>query len=268
MAHALRTGTAWDRQKQDYAYTRGLDKPGWAWEFLRRNPLFQLSAEQANIAHPLIFKHVNGIHIYTVDQPHHDAEMWGLSAFPNVLSSAVDGDIFWHPRALSAHLRLRLTPCSGNPVEVFALDDFKCRKAILCQIGEEQLVLQRGRESVRLTAYGQSLLVPCAHVTFEIDGFAKAQASMAALHRLLELRHMVEENPQVHSLHNAKWHDYLIALDGHLAGRSYRDIAEILYGSDRIGPYWTDDSRGYKSKVRRAVERGLALMNGGYRDLL
>jgi hypothetical protein len=268
MAHALRTGTAWDKEKKDYAYTRGLDKPGWAWEFLRRNPVFQLSAEEANTAHPLTCKHVDGTHIYKADEPHHEAEMWGLNVFPNLLTSAVDGAIFWHPGALSAHLRLRLTPSSGNTDEAFALGDFKCRKAILYQAGEEQLVLQRGMESVRLTAYGQSLLDPCVHAIFEIEGFAKAQTSMAALLKLSKLRHMTEEKPQVNAWHDAKWHDYLIALDGHLAGRSYRDIAEVLYGSDRIGPYWTDDSRGYKSKVRRAVECGLALMNGGYRDLL
>lgn len=268
MAHALRTGTAWDKEKKDYAYTRGLDKPRWAWEFLRRNPVFQLSAEQANTAHPLTCKHLDGAHVYKTDQSHQDAKMWGLSAFPNLLTPAVDGDIFWHPRALSAHLRLRLTPYSGNTDEAFALGDFKCRKAILSQADEEQLVLQRGTESVRLTVYGQSLLESHAHAVFEIEGFAKAQASMVAFLGLSKLCRVAEEKPQVHGWHDAKWHDYLIALDGHLAGRSYRDIAEVLYGSDRIGPYWTDDSRGYKSKVRRAVERGLALMNGGYRNLL
>ncbi len=99
MAHALRTGTAWDRKREDYAYTRGLDKPGWAWEFLRRNSVFQLSAEQANTTQPLTCKRVDGTHIYKANEPNHDAEMWGLSAFPNLLTSAVDGDIFWHPRA-------------------------------------------------------------------------------------------------------------------------------------------------------------------------
>ena len=68
MAHALRTGTAWDRQNEDYTYTRGLDKPGWAWEFLRRNPLFKLSAEQVNTAHPLTCKQVDGTHIYKADE--------------------------------------------------------------------------------------------------------------------------------------------------------------------------------------------------------
>ena len=67
---------------------------------------------------------------------------------------------------------------------------------------------------------------------------------------------------------DSKYLDYLIALDGHLAGRSYRDIAEVLYGKERVGSHWTDDTRWMKSKVRRAVERGIALMNGGYRELL
>ena len=67
---------------------------------------------------------------------------------------------------------------------------------------------------------------------------------------------------------DSKYRDYLLALDGRLAGRSYRDIAEVLYGSDTIGTTWADDTRGLKSKVRRAVDCGLALMNGGYRELL
>ena len=58
---------------------------------------------------------------------------------------------------------------------------------------EEQLVLQRGTESVRLTAYGQSLLEPRAHAILEIEGFANAQASIAALLGLSKLRHTVEE---------------------------------------------------------------------------
>ena len=60
----------------------------------------------------------------------------------------------------------------------------------------------------------------------------------------------------------------LVALDGHLQGRTYRDIAEVLYGSDRVAETWTSETRFMKDKVRRAVERGLELMNGEYRKLL
>jgi Uncharacterized conserved protein (DUF2285) len=59
----------------------------------------------------------------------------------------------------------------------------------------------------------------------------------------------------------------LRALDGHLDGASYRMIAEVLFGADRI------PTRGWKtsdvrSKIIRVVEYGKRMMRGGYRDLL
>ena len=41
MPHARKTGTAWDRKREDYAYTRELEGTGWAWEFLRRNASYR-----------------------------------------------------------------------------------------------------------------------------------------------------------------------------------------------------------------------------------
>jgi hypothetical protein len=60
----------------------------------------------------------------------------------------------------------------------------------------------------------------------------------------------------------------LRALDGHLAGATYREIAEVLFGTSRVptGSSWkTHDLRG---RTIRLVRRGLKLMRGGYLDLL
>jgi hypothetical protein len=60
----------------------------------------------------------------------------------------------------------------------------------------------------------------------------------------------------------------LRALDGHLAGSTYREIAEVLFGEARVpaGPSWkTHDLRG---RTIRLVRMGLQLMRGGYLDLL
>jgi hypothetical protein len=59
----------------------------------------------------------------------------------------------------------------------------------------------------------------------------------------------------------------LRALDGHLAGASYREVAEVLFGSARV------PARGWKthdlrSRTIRLVRLGLHMMRGGYRDLL
>jgi hypothetical protein len=59
----------------------------------------------------------------------------------------------------------------------------------------------------------------------------------------------------------------LRALDGSNEGKNYRAIAEGLFGKERVPEHaWkTDDLR---NRTIRLVQRGLALMRGGYRELL
>jgi hypothetical protein len=67
----------------------------------------------------------------------------------------------------------------------------------------------------------------------------------------------------------ARLHHMLCALDMHLAGTSYRDIAKKLGESDAAAFPATEskDSRG-RSRIIRLVTGAKALMNGGYRKLL
>jgi hypothetical protein len=60
----------------------------------------------------------------------------------------------------------------------------------------------------------------------------------------------------------------LRALDGRLAGETYRGIARALFGAPRVpaGPAWkTHDLR---DRTIRLVRTGVDLMQGGYLDLL
>lgn len=57
----------------------------------------------------------------------------------------------------------------------------------------------------------------------------------------------------------------LQALDAALAGASLREVAEGLFGVDAATNWYSDG--GLRSKVRRLVRRGDALMRGGYRQL-
>jgi len=57
------------------------------------------------------------------------------------------------------------------------------------------------------------------------------------------------------------------ALDAWLAGHSYREIAEGLFGKERVGSRsWKDHD--LRSLTIRLVKNGIALMRGGYRALL
>jgi hypothetical protein len=57
------------------------------------------------------------------------------------------------------------------------------------------------------------------------------------------------------------------ALDAWLAGHSYREIAEGLFGTERVrSRSWKDHD--LRSHIIRLVKSGIALMRGGYRSLL
>ncbi|MBZ0261138.1 MAG: DUF2285 domain-containing protein [Hyphomicrobiales bacterium] len=60
----------------------------------------------------------------------------------------------------------------------------------------------------------------------------------------------------------------LRVLDGRLAGASYRDIAVTFFGHDRVDADWNAPGDHLKNRIRRAAQRGVALMQGGYRELL
>jgi hypothetical protein len=106
----------------------------------------------------------------------------------------------------------------------------------------------------------------CA-VTFETRSLDDASRTYDTLRTLRRLRSRNGPVAATQGVQRLKYLQYLIALDGRVANRSYREIAELLYGA-HVARHWANDTRGYKSKVRRAVEKGVALMNGGYRSLL
>jgi len=57
------------------------------------------------------------------------------------------------------------------------------------------------------------------------------------------------------------------ALDAWLQGNSYREIAEGLFGKEQVmGRSWR--AHDLRSRIIRLVQKGLAMMRGGYRALL
>lgn len=61
----------------------------------------------------------------------------------------------------------------------------------------------------------------------------------------------------------------LRALDGHLEGASYREIARVLLDAEAVRwPASAWKSSAARSQVIRLVTEGTAIMNGGYRKLL
>jgi len=268
MPQDQKLGTVWDRRLCDYAYTRELSAAGWAWEFLRRNTDYQRDVRLNRAGHPTAIQFISGATLFRLRRRFPSAEDWGLSFFSNPKKTALEVTPFWLPELLTSIAFCEARTANDNDEEQLSLACFAGRRAVLVHGSRQIISIACGHRVANLVVTDGSLLVGNRALKFHHQGLKSAAKHFEALKLLSQFaaETAVSTSPAVSS--DSKYRDYLVALDGRLAGHSYRDIAEVLYSSERVGAYWTDDTRGLKSKVRRAVECGLALMNGGYRDLL
>jgi hypothetical protein len=123
-------------------------------------------------------------------------------------------------------------------------------------------MLQCPNSSVRLAVTGYTLAEGLCNKTFEIYGLNCIDPQLESIKLLHQFKVNADLLLSPLKQYYPKLLAYLVALDGHLEGKSYREIAQVLYGDDRVSAMWTGESRFMKDKVRRAVEGGIAFMEG------
>jgi hypothetical protein len=109
---------------------------------------------------------------------------------------------------------------------------------------------------------------PVASVSPFDANFAARAVPALRLWRLLTSERSIRSAGSLTQLQRQQLVFALRALDAHLAGATYREIAEVLFGEARVptGSSWkTHDLRG---RTIRLVRAGSRLMRGGYLDLL
>ena len=220
-----------------YLYVLWLDALALAWEYLRRHPDYRLDwlrrARRPDAAH-----------------------RWGLRVLEDPALDARDAHPAWQPGQADV---VQLYPDADPPVdaESFAfwripghkqlLHDGK-RLALIARSPGQCLrfALAPGLQDGMAVAYAQRSGTTAPVRAHARDATFAATTPRPAPSALLEL----------HTLQ---------ALDATLAGASLRNVAEGLFGVDAAAGWYSDG--GLRSKVRRLVHRGDALMRGSYRRL-
>lgn len=224
-----------------YLYVLHLDGLALAWEYLRRHPDYRLDWLR---------------HHRRSQAAQQAAHRWGLRLLVDPALDARDA----HPAWLPGHAAVvQLYPDADPPLDaaMFAfwripgykqlLHDGKGLALIARSPGHcLRFALAPGLEDGMAVAYAHRGGV-AAPARGQVPGPALADAKpRPAPAALLEL----------HTLQ---------ALDATLAGASLREVAEGLFGVDAAADWYSDG--GLRSKVRRLMRRGDALMRGGYRHL-
>jgi hypothetical protein len=134
-------------------------------------------------------------------------------------------------------------------------------------LGRQHSVVRCGAAHMHLVVNGQPVVIAPVILSACVD---ERDAIGPVAQRLARLERLLSASPDAAitrwTAETLRLRDALIALDGHLAGATLPEIAAVIYGQGRIERDWP--GKGLRQRVRRAQLRGIALCNGGYRDLL
>ncbi len=216
-----------------YLYVLCLDTLALAWEYLRRHPDYRLDWLR---------------HASRPDAAHH----WGLRLLEDPALDAREA----HPAWLPGHEAVvQLYPDADPPQDAATFAFWRIP-------GHKQL-LHDGK-GLALTARSPGHCLRFSLAPGVEDGMAVAHTyrGRGATHVLDTPAPMARPRPPPAALRELHT---LQALDATLAGASLREVAEGLFGTDAVAGWYSDG--GLRSKVRRLVRRGDALMRGGYRAL-
>ena len=224
-----------------YLFVLWLDALALAWEYLRRNPDYRLDWLR---------------HHRRLQAAQQAAQRWGLRLLEDPALDARDAHPAWLPGSDAV---VQLYPDADPPLDAaaFAFWHIPGHKHLLHDGKGLALIARSPGRCLRFAlAPGLQDGMAVVHAyrggtTAPARGYAPGAAIADAKPRptpaaLLEL----------HTLQ---------ALDATLAGASLREVGEGLFGVDALADWYSDG--GLRSKVRRLVRRGDAMMRGGYRRL-
>lgn len=223
------------------AYTK-LEVPQFAWEFLRRNPVYRRE---------FAIKHRRG-------SPAVDTR-WGLRFPADPELGADEADVFWRPEvAPGIVIPLTPDPASSGSI-VLQMPPGRARAAedgLHIRLAAGLQVLLRGLEEA--SGPMAVLLAYDAHYGLRVR-------AAEALHRAAKGRQPLKS--RLTMAQRGRLARCLVALDGRLRGDSYRVIAGALFGEAVVAEQaWRTGS--LRATTIRLAQAGQTLMNGGYLKLL
>lgn len=263
----------WRVDFDDYERLLSLPGAGWAWEFKRRDPALIRAHRCVRAVRAGAAKRTDGSIIYRLNQRCHVAEKFGLHFIPDPALSAFDTATFWLPEAMSAGFDAVIDAQETGMRRATRLrwDELPGEKFFLMAPGRrDKLVIRAPFYAMQFALDADGAPVPqSAFFSLKIGADHLAPERLRHLEEFARLcRGFAARATSPRGAAPAKLRDALIALDGALDGASRRQIADAIFGAEVVQPDWDSGIYSYKQRVKRLVDKGLALMRDGYRKLI
>ena len=194
--------------------------------------------------------------------------MVGVGGFPFAIDpqlTAVQAQVFWRPDVLPTVIPFVPTSIEGaRPLAVSELGG-----VVVERVGADgrHVIVRLDSGDLRLLLAGPADHPLAVVLPLDDDLPIRATAALRLWARMAERRNQQEQPLALTRQRRDRLVLLVRALDGHLAEASYREIAEVLFGTRRIErETWKTSS--LRDRSIRLVRGGVDLMRAGYRRLL
>lgn len=246
---------AW-RDAEAYRPLLGLDRSGWAWEWLRRDPAYRRAARRS-------LGPSAGL-----DGQADSARAWGLHRFEDPALPADRARPMW-TRRISAFILEAIARPGGR--EGFDLAMIARRADSVAGPGRRvHHLVSDGSTALRIDLAGRHLAGGPVRLLFEVAGPAQLRMQIAMLEQLDGLwrsGRLIRTAP-VSAARGARLARLLRVHDALAEGAAQRQIAEHLFDASVADPNWRIERPTVRSQVQRLVRSAKAMAAGGYWTLL
>lgn len=246
-------------------------KPGWAWEYLRRNAEFRRALGDARDGFEVVSRS-DTLEIFAAHRIYDRLESFGCLFADDGDLPAGEATVFWKPEMFRGALSVVARPQGALPdTECFRLSTLRSPAVLLLFPGDRQHLLFRGEGcGLQLCIEGADVRRPVQLLARNIFGNRGSTTQISTLRCFNEFlatgkfqcAHLLNEP-------TSPRHRFVVtALDGWLAGKPHKEIAVTLFGNARVEEDWHNPNEHLRDRVRRAIQFGRRMMEGGYLNLL
>lgn len=261
----------WHDYLAAYDYTAKLGRDRWAWEWLRRNQEFRKAAFSNSVENITTREACYGIKLRKLRAAQPEAEAFGLAYFPNPDLSALHADVIWSRKSFPRPVCVQVIPAEAGVVdEIFHRSVRKCHVTHFTDAEGHQDLLLRGAGCVlQVRVEGLSLVTQePREMKLVLDEFVDWERHVKVLKRAVRVYGDDDTSDPQWSQKALQYRNALICIDAADAGLTKLQMAEIIYGADRVREERNSNGRQLKDAMRRYCAKGEEMRSGGYLDLL
>ncbi|MEO1662075.1 MAG: DUF2285 domain-containing protein [Pseudomonadota bacterium] len=250
-----------------YNFLWRMTRDRWAWEYQRREREYIDDATTISPDDVSEIEVCHSIKVYKSRVPQTLAERWGLIMMVDPSLNAIEANAVWTKEAFPDQVAINVVPrAPGEECEIYDKSVSLCKISHFTDAYGNEFLLTRGNGCLfqsRCTGLsllsGQPVKMDLALPDFEsYDRKVKAHK---------EGMRVFGDDPHAET---PKWtkrtqmlRDGLIALDCLDLDMSHREIANVLYGPERVNAEW--EHGRMRDAINYIISRAKALRDGGFR---